>query len=213
MPFLRFFFAFPNGAYENVGNILILSFLFKKIILYNKMEFDSTTTLYIALGVCCIIAIVLGYRILFPSTNLVGMAVYEAEEYLAKKNKKLGVKVGYVQPKREQFMYLGTIASHHTNPTTKQEDYVLFQIDVPAIEFKSAPMDIPVYSQPIKSYVPPEPVSVVSVPEPVAPPELKPIESIPEPKPIVSLPEPKPKKVKFETRLDNSYQNSMSYFW
>ena len=185
------------------------------------MEFDSTMTLYIALGVCCIIAIVLGYRILFPSTNLVGMAVFEAEEYLVKKNKKLGVKVGFVQPKREQFMYLGTIASHHTNPVTQAEDYVLYQIDMPAIEFKSPPMEIPVYSKPTQQYVPaPVPLSeqpIVSIPEP------EPILSIPDPKPATSTLEPKPnpnkiaepkgKKVKFETRLDNVYQNSMSYFW
>ncbi len=172
------------------------------------MEFDSTTTLYIALGVCCIIALILGYRILFPSMNLVGMAVYEAEEYLVKKNKKLGQKVGYVQPKREQFMYLGTIASHHTNPITEEEDYVLFQIDVPAIEFKSAPMDIPVYR-----HIPQE---IVSIPEPI-PSIPEPIPSIPEPIPSIPEPTPKPelksKKVKFETRLDNSYESSMSYFW
>ncbi len=177
------------------------------------MEFDSTTALYILLGVCCIIAIILGYRILFPGMTLVGMAVYEAEEYLAKQNKKLGQKVGFVQPKREQYMYLGTIASHHTNPTTHAEDYILFQIDTPAIQLQSAPMDIPIFKhvhQPIK------PVSeiiepIVTVPEPkVAVPE--PIVSIPEP--IVSIPEPKkPKKAKSETRLDNSYQSSMSYFW
>ncbi len=176
------------------------------------MEFDSTTTLYILLGVCCIIAIILGYRILFPGMTLVGMAVYEAEEYLAKQNKKLGEKIGFVQPKREQYMYLGTIASHHTNPTTHAEDYVLFQIDTPAIQIQSAPMNIPVY----KNVIVAEPK--VDVPEPkVAVPE--PIVSIPEPivsipEPIVSIPEPKkPKKAKFETRLDNSYQSSMSYFW
>jgi hypothetical protein len=142
------------------------------------------------------------------------MAVYEAEEYLAKKNKKLGVKVGFIQPKREQYMYLGTIASHHTNPTTHAEDYILFQIDTPAIQLQTAPMDIPIYK--------PEPVTTVS--ELIQPilqepePEPKPI-ATPKPKvvveePIVSIPEPKkPKKAKFETRLDNSYQSSMSYFW
>ncbi len=187
------------------------------------MEFDSTTTLYIALGVCCIIAIVLGYRILFPGLSLVGMAVFEAEEYLLKKNKKLGVKVGFVQPKREQFMYLGTIASHHTNPETQAEDYVLYQIDMPAIEFKSPPMEIPVYSKPTpqsQSYVPvPVPVPVQEQPI-VSMPKPEPLPSIPdtstlelEPKPTTSKPEPKSKKAKFETRLDNAYQNSMSYFW
>ncbi len=211
MPSLRFFFNFPNGAYENVGNILIISFLFKKIILYNKMEFDSTTALYILLGVCSIIAIILGYRILFPGLSLVGMAVFEAEEYMVKKNKKLGQKVGFVQPTKEQYMYLGTIASHHTNPTTQAEDYVLFQIDIPAIQIKSNPMDIPIY-KPIPQPITALPEPIVSIPEP------EPIVSIPEPEPepepIVSIPEPKKtKKVKFETRLDNSYQSSMSYFW
>ncbi len=181
------------------------------------MEFDSTTALYILLGVCSIIAIILGYRILFPGISLVGMAVYEAEEYMVKKNKKLGQKVGFVQPKKEQYMYLGTIASHHTNPTTQAEDYVLFQIDIPEIQIKSNAIDIPIYKpipQPI-TYVP-EPI--VSIPEPIVSiPE--PIVSIPEPvvsipDPIVSIPEPKKtKKAKSETRLDNSYQSSMSYFW
>lgn len=174
------------------------------------MEFDST--LYILLCVCGIIVIILGYRILFPRISIVGMAVFEAEEYLAKKNKRLGVKVGFVQPKRDQYMYLGTIASHHTNPTTHAEDYVLYQIDIPIVQSTGTPINIPIYKpEPIVSISEP----IVSIPEPIVSlPE--PIVSIPEPivsktKPIAK-PEPK-SKAKFETRLDNSYQSSMSYFW
>jgi hypothetical protein len=110
-------------------------------------------------------------------------------------------------------MYLGTIASHKTNPITEEEDYVLFQIDIPPIQLKSAPLDIPIYKHVPITYIPepiesfPEPI--VSLPEPIV--------SLPEPivskpKPI-EKPEPKSKKAKSETRLDNSYQSSMSYFW
>ena len=183
------------------------------------MEFDSTT-LYIILGVCSIIAILLGYRILFPRLSLVGMAVYEAEQYMITKHKKLGVKVGFVQPTRAQYMFLGTIASHHTNPKTEAEDYVLYQIDIPVIDKPNASIYTPAVSE-----IPVTNVSNVSnvdlsklvsdLPLVTPDPPKQTLPIIPEPQKKEQKSEPQQKeqkseptkKRKSETRLD------MSYFW
>ncbi len=170
------------------------------------MEFDSPI-LYTGLALFSILAIFLAYRILFPPLCLHGMAVYEAQEYMNRKGKQLGVKIGFVQPTREKYNYLGTIASHSLNPVTNAEDYVLYQIDIP-------------YVEPPKIVPPPFIPEVAYIPEPIDLPELEPISPIiepftpipeppiPEPTPI---PVPVPKKTS-RTTLNNPF-NKGNYFW
>lgn len=140
---------------------------------------DSETFGYIMI---IIIVLLLIFITIYQSNkhpNLHGLTIQDAEEKLKKSGKKirLGTKIGFVEPKRNEFYLLGKINEQIYIPPTTPDgygimDYKLYQVNIPSLPPIQLSSTKPVVKEYVPEYIPP-PRPVTPPPQPVLPPRPK----------------------------------------
>lgn len=163
--------------------------------------------IYFFIGMCVFLFIFVSFYSYQSHPSLIGLTIQAAEKKLEASGKKLklGSKIGFIQPKKNQFYLLGKISEQTYVPPSGENEYglihyKLYQLDMPALP-PAPPLIIKTQYEYIPEYIPPTP--------PPSPPKIAP------PSPKKQSPPRKPKLFHIPQRKNTTkqYASRESFFW
>ena len=159
--------------------------------------------IYIFIGICILLFIIITIYSCQCEPSLIGLTIKAAEEKLKLSGKKikLGEKIGFITPNKNQFYLLGKISEQKYIPSSNNEydiiNYKLYQLDIPAAPPKPPLVRNTVIPEYIHEYIPHT--------TPSSPPKMEYIPPTSPKRKLFQIPKQK--------NTTKQYGNKMSFFW